>query len=175
MTESFEVSEPIVFTTGTVGGPGQRAFYLQAQGDGIVITLKCEKQQIGALADYLEGLLADLPTPDPGHVPTLLGLVEPVVPEFVVGTLAVAWDERGDRMVLVAEELVPDDSDGDDEELIGTPPGAEPPARARFRLTREQVAAFVVHARELVAEGRPACPFCGGPMDPAGHPCPRMN
>ena len=22
---------------------------------------------------------------------------------------------------------------------------------------------------------RPACPFCGGPVDPAGHLCPRAN
>jgi uncharacterized repeat protein (TIGR03847 family) len=162
---SFDVPDPIVFTTGAVGDPGQRVFYLQAQGDGQVVTLKCEKQQVGALADYLEGMLADLPTIDPDHVPTLLGLVEPLVPEWAIGTLAVAWDEDADRMVLVAEELLPEED---------VEAGAEA-GRARFRLTREQVSAFVDHAREIVAGGRPPCPLCGGPLDPRGHDCPRLN
>jgi uncharacterized repeat protein (TIGR03847 family) len=162
---SFDVGDPMVFTAGTIGPPGQRVFYLQAQGDGIVVTLKCEKQQVGALADYLAGLLADLPTVDPGAKPTLLDLVEPVVPEWAVGTLAVAWDDSADRMVLVAEELLTEE---EQEAALDV-------ARARFRLTREQVAAFVDRARELVAGGRPPCPLCGGPLDPEGHVCPRLN
>ena len=165
MSESFEVDDPKVFTAGTVGEPGQRVFYLQAQGNGVVVTLKCEKQQVGALADYLAGMLADLPAFDDAAVPTLLSLVEPLVPEWTVGTLAVAWDEGSDRMVLVAEELL-----GEEDVEAGATP-----ARASFRLTREQVAAFVDRARETVAGGRPPCPLCGGPLDPSGHDCPRLN
>jgi uncharacterized repeat protein (TIGR03847 family) len=165
MSASFDVPDPMVFTSGTVGDPGHRIFYLQAQGGGQVVTLKCEKQQVGALAEYLDGLLADLPTPDPNAVPTLLDLVSPLVPEWVVGTLAVAWDDNADRMVLVAEELLTE------EEVEA---GIEP-AQARFRLTREQVAAFVERARVIVAGGRPPCQFCGRPLDPEGHACPRMN
>ena len=165
MSETFEIDDPKVFTTGTVGEPGQRVFYLQAQGDGVVVTLKCEKQQVGALADYLAGMLADLPAIDEDAVPTLLTLVEPIVPEWTVGTLAVAWDEGSDRMVLVAEELLDEDA-----VEAGTTP-----ARASFRLRREQVAAFVERARETVSGGRPPCPLCGGPLDPGGHDCPRLN
>jgi hypothetical protein len=33
----------------------------------------------------------------------------------------------------------------------------------------------VDRARELVAGGRPPCPLCGGPLDPEGHACPRLN
>jgi uncharacterized repeat protein (TIGR03847 family) len=162
---SFEIDTPMVFTTGTVGEPGQRVFYVQAQGDGQVVTLKLEKQQVGALAEYLSGLLADLPTVDDAKIPTLLDLVGPVVPEWTVGTLAVAWDELNDRMVLVAEELLTE------EEIEA----AATPATARFRVTREQVAGFVERARVLVAGGRPPCPLCGGPLDPEGHACPRLN
>lgn len=162
---SFELDAPTVFTTGTIGAPGHRVFYLQAQGDGLVVTLKLEKQQVGALAEYLSGLLADLPTVDDARVPTLLELVDPVIPEWAVGTLAVAWDELNDRMVLVAEELLTEDE---------VEAGAAP-ASARFRLTREQVAGFVQRARDLVAGGRPPCPLCGGPLDPEGHACPRLN
>ena len=162
---SFEIDTPVVFTAGTVGEPGRRVFYLQAQGDGLVVTLKLEKQQVGALAEYLSGLLADLPTVDEANIPTLLELVGPIVPEWTVGTLAVAWDELNDRMVLVAEELLT-------EEQVEA---AAEPATARFRVTREQVAGFVERARELVAGGRPPCPLCGGPLDPEGHACPRLN
>jgi uncharacterized repeat protein (TIGR03847 family) len=163
--QSFELPDPLVFTTGTVGEPGQRVFYLQGQGEGIVVTLKLEKQQVAALADYLEGLLEDLPAIDPAGVPTLLELVDPVIAEWTVGTLAVAWDDGADRFLLVAEELVAAE-EGEPE------PDA---ANARFRLTREQVAAFVTRARALVAAGRPPCQFCGLPLDPDGHACPRMN
>lgn len=165
VSQSFDLADPIVFTTGTVGEPGQRVFYLQAQGDGVVVTLKCEKQQVGALAEYLSGMLADLPTVLPEQRPTLLALLEPVVPEWAVGTLAVAWDDSADRMVLVAEELL-------DEEALEA---GVSPAQARFRLTREQVAAFVDHAKDVVAGGRPPCPLCGGPLDGRGHDCPRLN
>ena len=162
---SFELDSPVVFTAGTVGEPGQRVFYLQAQADGVVVSLKLEKQQVGALAEYLSGLLADLPTVDEAKIPTLLDLVAPIVPEWTVGTLAVAWDEVNDRMVLVAEELLTEDE---------AEAGASP-ATARFRLTREQVAGFVERARDVVAGGRPPCPWCGGPLDPEGHACPRLN
>jgi uncharacterized repeat protein (TIGR03847 family) len=168
---SFDLPEPDSFTAGTLGGPGQRVFFLQALANGLVLSLKLEKQQVGALAEYLDGLMADLPLPDPGAMPGTVALREPIQAAWVVGSLAVAWDEDDDRLILVAEELVPE-AEADDE----TVPDAEvSPARARFRLTREQVAAFVRRARELVSSGRPTCQFCGGPIDPEGHACPRMN
>jgi uncharacterized repeat protein (TIGR03847 family) len=42
-------------------------------------------------------------------------------------------------------------------------------------LSRGQARAFARHAERVVAAGRPACRFCGGPIDPDGHACPRMN
>ena len=38
------------FTAGTVGPPGQRVFYLQAGAAAQLVTLRCEKQQVGASA-----------------------------------------------------------------------------------------------------------------------------
>jgi uncharacterized repeat protein (TIGR03847 family) len=171
---SFDLPEPDSFTTGTVGEPGHRAFFLQAQANGLVLSLKLEKQQVGALAEYLDGLMADLPVPDPRGVPAHLELCEPVQAAWVVGSLAVAWDEDEDRLILVAEELVAEDDAGPDD-AADAPAATSAPARARFRLTREQVAGFVRTARQLVASGRPSCKFCGGPMNPEGHACPRMN
>ncbi len=45
----------------------------------------------------------------------------------------------------------------------------------RFWLSHRQAADFSRQAQEVIAAGRPLCPRCGLPMDPAGHPCPVMN
>lgn len=181
MSSSFDL-EPDRFLPGTVGPPGQRVFYLQAVEGTHVVSLRLEKQQVAALAEYLAGILHDLPNfdwPEPDDAT----LAQPVVPEWVVGALAVAYQEDEDRVVVVAEELVPDD-EGEDEgpatpgDIPGDIPGladGPPPATARFRLTRPQVAMFIRHGAHLVMAGRPLCPICGLPMNPDGHNCPRSN
>ena len=35
--------------------------------------------------------------------------------------------------------------------------------------------AFTKRAQAVVSAGRQPCPFCGNPMDPEGHLCPRAN
>ena len=49
----FEFDDVDAFTVGTVGRPGERTFFLQARGNGQRVTLKCEKQQAAAIAQYL--------------------------------------------------------------------------------------------------------------------------
>ena len=79
MGSSFDLPEPERFTAGTVGPPGQRVFYLQAAASGHVVTLRLEKAQVAALAEYLASVLSDLHTPDPGSLHEDLDLVEAVV------------------------------------------------------------------------------------------------
>lgn len=165
MSESFDFDDPDHFTAGTIGPVGQRVFYLQAAQGSKLCSLRLEKQQVAALATYLSGLLADLP-PAPATPSGDLGLRSPVEEAWTVGSLAVAYEEADDRILLVAEELV-----ANLEELDAF----DHPATARFRLTRGQVAAFVPHAEQLVASGRPLCRICGRPMNPDGHVCPRSN
>src|SRR3954462_60361 len=176
MGASFDLSEPIVFTAGTVGDPGQRMFFLQARQDAVGVTRKGEKQQVGAPAEFPSGPLDALPTVDPEAVPTLLQVVEPIVTEWPIGTLAVAWDENADRMGLVAGGLRGGEALGAGELLDeGAAAAGADAGQARFSLKREQVAGFVARARELVAGGRPPCRLCGAPLDPQGHACPRLN
>jgi uncharacterized repeat protein (TIGR03847 family) len=78
----------------------------------------------------------------------------------VVGTIGVAYDEEADRLLVVAEELTPDDEAGN---------------TVRIAVTKEQAAAFAIRATQVVEAGRPACPLCGLPLDPSGHDCPRTN
>jgi len=159
---SYDLPAPEVFTTGTVGPPGQRVFYFQARDGDTLVTLRCEKQQVAALAEYLDGLLNDLePTPY-GIAAGDLRLTEPFEEVWTVGPIGVAYDEPDDRIVVVLEELTEEEDDDEG-------------ASVRVRLTRAQVSAFVTHSRALVAAGRPPCRFCGLPLDPDGHMCPRMN
>lgn len=174
LNPSFELPRPERFTAGTIGEPGRRVFFLQALADGRLVTLKVEKQQVGALAEHLAALLADLPLPGPDEIGAAdVDFVEPPAAEseWAVGRMGVAWDEGDDRLVLQCEELQVSDEAGEEDDADPD----EPPATARFRLTRAQVAAFVEVARSLVAAGRPLCYLCGGPMDPSGHDCPRLN
>lgn len=184
---SFDLGDVDAFTAGTVGPPGQRVFFLQARGAGQVVTLKCEKQQVEALGQFLERLLQDLPAPGEAPLPTVLELIEPIDPSWIAGQLGVAWEADLDRFVIAVEELdttalEQDDDDEDEDEDDELPPGLDPTldpsldrGTMRLLVTRGQALAFAGRAAELVASGRPACRFCGLPMDPEGHPCPRMN
>ncbi len=169
MSSSFDL-HPDHFVPGTVGEPGQRVFYVQAVSADQVVTLRLEKQQVAALAEYLAGILADLPEITE-VLPPERDLVEPILAEWVVGSLGVAYDEGEDRILIVAEELVPEP---EDDEVVA-PDDLPESATARFHLTRPQVAAFIRDGAQLVVAGRPACPICGRPMDPEGHVCPRSN
>lgn len=165
MSRSFELDDLERFTAGTVGPRGERVFYLQAIAGTDVVTLRLEKQQVIALADYLARVLDDLPEPTEFEE-TTTDLVEPVVADWVVGNIGVAYAESDDRIVLWADELVPD---GDDE---GEPPVADDDqGTARFRVSRSLVAAFIMRARELAAAGRPPCPYCARPLDGDGLWC----
>jgi uncharacterized repeat protein (TIGR03847 family) len=178
MSQSFDFKTPDFFTTGTVGPPGQRVFYLQAREAGVVLTLKVEKEQIGALAEYVAGLLAKLPGTTRGApVSRDLALLEPFTPAWPVRSLAVGYDESRDRVVIVAEEELREDEDDPEEparEPGETPETAER-ASARVAVSRAQAMAFIERARALVKAGRPTCPICSRPMDPDGHICPRQN
>lgn len=161
MSDSFDLRAPELFTTGTVGPPGQRVFYLQVRESGTLVTLKVEKEQVAGLAEYFARILGRLPAAaglDPGD----LVLREPIEPRWAVASLGAGYDEAADRIVVVAEELVEEDAGGE-------------PAKALFSLSRAQVTAFVERARALMKAGRPPCPICSQPRDPEGHVCSRSN
>ena len=164
MSDSFDFRELDFMTVGTLGPKGQREFFLQARAEGQLVSLKVEKQQVAALADYLHRVLADLPATEVGPHPEDLGLREPVVPSFVVGSLGIAYAEEIDRLIVMAEAIP--ETDGEDEEV----------AQARFSLRREQVLGLIDRARALVAAGRPPCTYCGRPLEPrSGDWCPCRN
>lgn len=158
MSEGYDLSAPDRITVGTVGPVGERLFLLQCRQGPVVLTLKIEKQQVATVADYLARIVRG--EQRPGHLPEDLDLEEPFEPAWAVGTIGVSYDEADDRVILVIEELLPEEETG---------------AIARLSLSREQAAAFAIRATGLVESGRPPCPLCGSPLDPSGHECPRTN
>ena len=161
MSESFEFVAPDHFTAGAVGPPGQRVFYLQSREKGRLITLKSEKEQVRALAQYLAGLLEKLPGAG-AMTPKGVALVEPIDAVWIVASIAVGYDEARDRILVVANELLEEEEAGE-------------PAAARVLITRAQAAAFVKQADALMKAGREICPWCSQPKDPGVHVCPRSN
>ena len=112
MSESFDLHDVGVFTAGAIGEPGQRTFYLQARSGDSSVAWKVEKQQVAALGEFLQRMLADLP--QPGDIPDehAVALVEPVEAQWTVGALGVAYDDDEDRILVAADELVETDEEG---------------------------------------------------------------
>ena len=199
MSRSFELPEAEWATVGAVGEPGHRTFYLQARQDTQLLTLKLEKQHVAAIAQFLSEILDDLPAADGGEFDGSENLVEPVLAEWAVGTLQIAYDHASDRIVILAEEIGTGDEDDDVDELLEDPdidpmtlghpsrrgerrdpadePAADPDERgaARLGITRASAALIVRVGVDLITSGRPTCGLCGRPMDPEGHACPRTN
>jgi uncharacterized repeat protein (TIGR03847 family) len=164
----FEFDDVDAFTVGTQGRPGERTFYLQARGDGRRVTLKCEKQQAAAILQYLRRVLSDLPPPQDKPMPSALELVEPIEASFVLGPVGLGYDRSMDRVLIQLEEVGEVDEEG---ELIPD----ENRGHVRLYVNRGQAVAFCEQAESVIEAGRPACRWCGFPIDPDGHPCPRMN
>jgi len=178
---------PDRFVAGTVGQPGERAFFLQAREGNRMTSVACEKQQVSVLAEHLDRVLdevlrrsaggADVP-PASSKASDTDPLDAPITEEFRVGTMTIAWDPSIDRIVI---ELFSNVDVA--EESAQEPPAAtveesdEIEADEVFvvKITASYARDFVARAQALVAAGRPSCPFCLQPIDPQGHICPRAN
>ncbi|MFM7062838.1 MAG: DUF3090 family protein [Actinomycetes bacterium] len=199
MSPQFEFDRVDGFVVGTVGEPGARTFYLQARVGNAVTSFKMEKEQVAMLGRYLAQVVGTMGGAAPDR--DVAGLVEPVEPQWAVGTLSALVDEDARTVQITAEELLldedldeleetfdpglPDDLDDPDEEL-GYAEDDELVEQleellgirgrtAEFTLTLGQAMAFAEQAEELVAAGRRPCRLCGRPMEPDGHDCPRWN
>lgn len=157
-------STPFHVTGGYLGQPGDRTFYLQAQDDGSLVSLLCEKTQVDGLGDLLTHVLVELEDrPATDWDRDAMELREPVQPRWRVGTIGVGVDPDAGRVVVELSELV-DEDDEDGAEIL------------RWWLDRDLARRLAAHCKEVVGEGRATCELCGRPMRPSGdHTCPRTN
>lgn len=147
------------FVAGALGEPGQRHFFLQITAAGETVWLHAEKEQVAALGAQCLSLLAaaDL-SPDADAVASIrseLAVRDAGDQLFAVGGIQIAVLESE----LIAVVIVSSDEDDS----------------VRFLVAPEQLQAMAEVALEVVAAGRPICPRCQLPQDPAGHRCPAGN
>jgi uncharacterized repeat protein (TIGR03847 family) len=181
----YAFETPDRFVAGAVGQPGGRTFYLQAREGTRVVTVALEKVQVAILAERLTELLAevrgrgaDVPEEPPAAELDHNPLEEPIVAAFRVGTMAIVWDGDDETVLVEAREVTEEDEEEEDE-----PEAVDAAVEEvdddidlmRIRLEPGRALAFAAQALEVVAAGRPPCPFCGQPLNPEGHICPRRN
>ncbi|HVA22315.1 MAG TPA: DUF3090 family protein [Candidatus Micrarchaeia archaeon] len=177
-------------TVGVAGEPGHRTFFLEGWSGARHCTLVVEKVQVQELGRRLLQVLGETgeqrSAPEPRTTPE-------GSPGWRVGNIQVAIDESQPRCVLVVEELdlteVGDEVEADDDEpaaadetgasddpgVLGGDQDADPLRTARFVADLGQVRGLATRALEIIEGGRPVCPLCQRPIDPAGHVCPASN
>ncbi len=189
VVHNFE--QPDRFVAGTVGQPGQRTFFLQAREGTRITSVALEKQQVAILAERVDELLDEalrqtggdpvIPAVAPAGVGDKEPLDQPIVEEFRVGTITLTWDSGSDRVIIemfpVTDEEVVVSVDEGEEEQEETTLEVEVEASEVLivKLDPGYARAFARRALSVVSAGRAPCPFCGGPLDPEGHLCPRAN
>lgn len=170
------------FVSGTVGSAGSRSFYLQASRGALVLTVKVEKEQVAILCDRVNDVLDQVAAlsarepGEPGGSPEDSDpLQTPFDEDWRVQTIALSWDEQRACIVIECHDHDPDDmvqpGSSESPDVAGTAAANS----MRVVMDPPTARAFARRGEALVSAGRPPCPFCGGPLDPQGHICPRAN
>jgi uncharacterized repeat protein (TIGR03847 family) len=152
---------------GTIGEPGERAFFIQARNKGRVISVALEKAQVQAIANRLELIVAEVKKSNPlisveSFPQDDAPLETPVDEEFQVGAISLAWNELDQLLTFELYELEDDEQDEEGHVL-------------EINFALGMAVAFAQRSKALVNAGRLPCPFCAIPIDPRGHLCPRAN
>jgi len=177
MGAEIELEDVEGLSAGAVGEPGARAFYLQARSSTAQLTVLVEKEQIALLATeavaFLDRLADEYPEAVVSLPEAVAELQEPTVPLFRARLIGLGFDpERELVLIELREHPVSDDDEADvDDDAADQEEGYV----ARVYATRPQVRAMAARGSTVVGAGRPPCPLCAMPMDPAGHRCPRWN
>lgn len=153
--------------TGTIGQPGERAFFIQAREKTRVVSVAIEKAQVQAIANRLELIVSEVRKSNP-----LLSVITvqsddapldtPVDEEFQVGAISLVWDEVKQLITFELYELEDDEQDAEGQVL-------------EINFSLGMAIAFTQRSKAVVNAGRLPCPFCSIPIDPKGHLCPRAN
>ncbi len=173
----FYFDQPRRFVVGTVGQPGERVFFLQAADQGRIVSVALEKSQVLVLAERMEQLLDEVASrsgfelPDP-VAPDTEPLESPIDEEFRVAAMGLAYDAESGLIVVEAQAPAESPEAAEATLLEDTDDG---PDALRVRLAHQAAMEFVERARRVITAGRPPCPLCNQPLDPAGHVCPRSN
>jgi uncharacterized repeat protein (TIGR03847 family) len=173
----FEFDPVERFIAGTVGQPGERTFFIQAAIGSRIVSVTLEKMQVSAMAERIVEILQQVARNEFGQIKNSSAkdtgpLTQPILEEFRVGVIGIVWEGKRERIAIELQAMSEDSGEFDDLVLED---GDTAPDLLRVSLTIEQAIEFVIRSRIVVSAGRTPCPFCGAPLDPQGHLCPRAN
>jgi uncharacterized repeat protein (TIGR03847 family) len=126
-----------------------------------------EKAQVQAISARLDVMIAEIRKANPlisvekfpvDDAP----LESPVDAEFQIGAMSLAWNEETSLICCELYELEDDEEDSEGEV-------------AEINMTVGMAVSFSTRSKAVVNAGRLPCTFCGIPIDPRGHLCPRAN
>ncbi len=179
MTSRILLFDPVErFVAGTVGQPGERAFFIQARTGSRLISVSLEKTQVQALSERLTYMIREIKQSDPTIVIQRLTrddapLETPIEEEFRIGVIGIAFDASRELIQIDLQAV----SEGDEEEpeFIDVDDLTGDQDIMRVLISPSMAEQFAKRAMSVVSAGRLPCPFCGGPIDMRGHLCPRAN
>src|SRR5215471_1785052 len=175
--ELIELEDLDALGTGAIGEPGHRAFYIQARTEAAQLTVLVEKEQVALLAReavaFLDNIADDYPELPVALPDAVAQLREPTVPLFRARLIGLGFDPERELVLIELRERAADDDTEVDASIRSSSMDDDDGYVARIYATRAQVRALAARGEVAVAGGRPPCPLCEMPMDPAGHVCPR--
>lgn len=174
----YEFNPAERFVAGTVGAPGERTFFIQARTGTRVVSVVVDKSQVIALGERTKIMLREIKKTDPTIVVKSFEvddapLEQPIFEEFRAGVIAMAWDAENSKIVYELRDMA--GSAGDSEEEVVFDERGLSVDLLRVHASPTQAALFSKRCLSLASAGRIPCPFCGIPIDPSGHLCPRSN
>ncbi|MDA1189119.1 MAG: DUF3090 family protein [Chloroflexi bacterium] len=159
----YEFTDVSKLEAEAIGEPGKRTFRIKVDSSSSTAVIWVEKEQLFQLALAVHQLTATLLESEdssPGAAPTENEAPPLTRLEFKAGRMALRHDGERAMFMVDAHETESDE--------------AEPPV-IRFWSARTVMEEFAEEAVRICSSGRPLCPLCGGPIDPEGHKCPRVN
>jgi uncharacterized repeat protein (TIGR03847 family) len=167
---------------GTVGVPGERQFFLQISSPIGTTCVAIEKSQAMALSERIRIMIRELRRNQLASLDELNIVPErdeaplefPITEDFRAGVIGISWEQESQRILVetqaIGDETLTELLSEDEAILIENAPDL-----LAFSLRIHQARSFCDRTDAVVAAGRQPCPFCGLPIDPAGHLCPRAN
>jgi uncharacterized repeat protein (TIGR03847 family) len=167
---------------GTVGVPGERQFFLQISSPLGTTCVAIEKSQAMALSERIRIMIRELRRNQLASLDELNIVPErdeaplefPITEDFRAGVIGISWEQESQRILVetqaIGDETLTELLSEDEAILI-----EDAPDLLAFSLRIHQARSFCDRTDAVVAAGRQPCPFCGLPIDPAGHLCPRAN
>ncbi|BEH01055.1 MAG: DUF3090 domain-containing protein [Propionibacteriaceae bacterium] len=169
---------PDRFVSGAVGEPEKRVFFVQTRQGSRMTNVVCERQQIRVLAEHISQVLTELEQIGGIRSDREAGrarpwdsdpLDVPLDEDFRAGTMAITWVPETSSLKVelfaqgVYRKMAHPGALGEDDKVL------------QVVITLDQARDFIVRTGKLLGSHNPSCPFCGQPIWPNGHLCPRCN